>query len=36
MPDLLNTGLTIVKVDLFYGGEHLEEKICRLVTFLTK
>ena len=29
LPDLLNTGFTIVEIVLFYGGENLEAKICR-------
>ena len=32
-PDLLNTGLTLVEIDLFCG-ERLEPKICRFHTFL--
>ena len=24
LPDLLNTGFTIIETGLFYGGEHLE------------
>ena len=27
-PDLLNTGFTIAEIGLFYGGKHLEAKIC--------
>ena len=36
LPHLLNTGFTIVENGLFYGGEHLEAKICRFQTFLDK
>ena len=32
LPDLLNTGLTIIEIGLFYGGEHLKAKICRFLT----
>ena len=27
LPDLLNTGFTIIEIGLFYGGENLEAKI---------
>ena len=27
LPDLLNTGFTIIEFGLFHGGEHLEAKI---------
>ena len=33
LPDLPNTGLTIIEIGLFYGGEHLEAKICRFQNF---
>ena len=36
LPDLLNTGFTIIEIGLFYGGEHLGAKICRFLTFLTR
>ena len=36
LPDLLNTGFTIIEMGLFYGGENLEAKIRRLQTFLDK
>ena len=26
LPDLLNTGFTIIEIGLFYGGEHSEAK----------
>ena len=29
LPDLLNTGFTIIEISLFYGGENLEAKICK-------
>ena len=32
----LNTGFKITEIGLLYGGEHLEAKICRFLTFLTK
>ena len=37
LPDLLNTGFTIIEIGLFYGGEHLGAKnICRFLTFFDK
>ena len=36
LPDLLNTGYTIIEIGLFYCGEHLESKICRFQSFLDK
>ena len=33
LPNLLNTGLTIIEIGLFYGGEHLGAKICRSPDF---
>ena len=36
LPDLKNTGFKIIEVGLFYGGEHLEVKICRFLTFVDK
>ena len=36
LPDLLNTGFTIVEIGLFYGGEHLGAKICRFLTCFDK
>ena len=33
LPELLDTKLTIIEIGLFYGGEHLEAKICRFLTF---
>ena len=33
LQDLLNTGYTIIEIGLFSGGEHLEAKICRFLTF---
>ena len=32
LPDLLKTGFTTVEISLLYGGEHIETKICRLLT----
>ena len=32
LPDLLNTGFTIIEIGLFYGGENLEAKICKFQT----
>ena len=32
LPDLLNTGFTIIEIGLFYGSEHLRAKICRFQT----
>ena len=34
LPDLLNTGFTVIEIGLFYEGENLEGKICRFQTFL--
>ena len=34
LPDLLNIRFTITEIGLFYGGENLEAKICRLQTIL--
>ena len=36
LPDLLNTGLTIVEIGLFYDSEHLGVKICRFLTCFDK
>ena len=36
LPDLLNTGFTIVEIDLFYGGEHLGAKMCRFLICFDK
>ena len=36
LPDLLNTGFTVVEIGLFYGGEHLGAKICRFLTCFNK
>ena len=36
LPDLLNTGFTIVEVGLIYGGEQLGAKICRFLTCFDK
>ena len=36
LPDLLNTGFTIVEIGLFYGGEHLGAKICNFLTCFDK
>ena len=33
LPYLLNTGFTINEIGLFYGGEHLEAKLCNFQTF---
>ena len=30
---LLNTGFAIIEIGLFYGGKHMEGKICRFLTF---
>ena len=32
LPGLLNTGFTIVEIGLFYDGERLLAKVCRLLT----
>ena len=29
---LLNTRFTIIEIGLFYGGKHLEAKLCRILT----
>ena len=34
LPELLNTGFTIIEIGLFYDGEHLGAKICRFLTFV--
>ena len=31
LPDLLNTGYTVIEIGLLHGGEHLE--ICKFLTF---
>ena len=36
LPDLLSNRLTIIEIRLLYGGEQLEAKICRFLTFLTR
>ena len=36
LPDLLNTGFTIIENWFVYGGEHLGVKICRFLTFFDK
>ena len=36
LPQLLNNWFTIIESGLFYGGKHLEEKICKLLTFFDK
>ena len=28
LPHLLYTGFTIIEIGLFYGGEHMEAKMC--------
>ena len=33
LPDLVNTGFTIIEIGLFYGGERLGAKIYRFLTF---
>ena len=36
LPDLLNTGFTIIEIGLFYSGEHLGAKMCGFLTYLTR
>ena len=36
LPDLLNNGFTIIEIGLFYGGQHLEAKICTFLIFFDK
>ena len=36
LPHLLNTGFTIVEIGLFYGGDHLEAKIGKILICLTR
>ena len=37
LQDLLNTGFTIIEIDLFYGNnENLEAKICRFQFFFSR
>ena len=36
LPDLLNTGFTIIEISLFYGGKHFGAKICRFLTISDK
>ena len=33
LPGLLHNGFTITEIVLFYGGVHLNTKICRFLTF---
>ena len=32
LPDLLNIGFTVIEIALFYGGKHMEAKLCRFLT----
>ena len=34
LPDLLNSGIVIIEISLFYSGKNLESKICIFQTFL--
>ena len=36
LPDLLNTGFTIIEIDLFYDDKHKEAKMFRFLTFCDK
>ena len=36
LPDLLNSGFTIIEIGLFYGGEHLGAKISQIPDFFDK
>ena len=33
LPDLLNSGFTIIEIGLLYGSEHLAAKLCRFLSF---